>query len=178
MRGKARWALYLFALPWNLTVAWPVVLLVRALWGTDLRWETPPRPRPGNAALVCNLRADSWPARTWYAPWGGTSLGHGIFYNARFAQAGGWSRIQAHEHVHVEQFEVAMLGSAISGAVAAAVLLGLGHPLAAWLTGLGLWWAGYLLMGLSGWTVAYLRGEPAYRGSAHEESAYAQTDGS
>ena len=170
--------LYLFALPWNLTVAWPVVLLVRALWGENLRWETPPSPRPGNAALVCDLRADSWPARTWYARWGGTSLGHGIFYKAGLAKAGAWSQIQTHEHVHVEQFEVSMLGSFVSGAIACAVLLGFGHPLPATLTGLGLWWAGYLLMGASGWTVALLRGEPAYRGSAHEESAYAQADGS
>jgi hypothetical protein len=169
MKTKAQLALYFFALPWNLTIAWPAVLLIRWLWGQNLRWEAPPAPRPGGAVLACDLRPDSWPAKTWYKPWGGTTFGHGIFYGAHVIKGGVWGRIQAHEHVHVEQFEVAMFGSFLSG-VAAAVL---GHSIGG---GLLVWWAGYLFMGVCGWLVAFMRGESPYRGSAHEESAYAQTD--
>ena len=177
MKTKAQPILYFFALPWNLTVAWPAILLIRLFWGENLRWEMPPKPRPGGAVLACNLKPGSWPARTWYARWGATTLGHGIFYNAGRAEAGKWGRIQIHEHVHVEQFEVAMFGSFLSGAFTYAILSGLEHPGYAVLTWVLLWWAGYLLMGVGGWLVAFMRGEQPYRGSAHEESAYAQTDG-
>jgi hypothetical protein len=177
VKTKAQLILYFFALPWNLTIAWPAILLVRLLWGENLRWETPPAPRPGGAVLACDLRAASWPVWTWYKPWGATTLGHGIFYNAGCVEAGKWGRIQTHEHVHVEQFEVAMFGSFFSGALACAILSGLEHPAHAVVTGLTLWWAGYLLMGVGGWLVALMRGEQPYRGSAHEESAYSQADG-
>lgn len=169
MKTKAQLLLYFFALPWNLTVAWPAVLLVRLLWGENLRWEMPPKPLPGGAVLACSIKMDSWPARTWYKPWGGTTLGHGIFYGVNIVKAGEWGRVQTHEHVHVEQFEVAMFGSFLSG-LAAGVF---GHSIGA---GLFVWWAGYLFMGVCGWLVALMRGESPYRGSAHEESAYAQMD--
>ena len=169
MKTKAQIFLYFFALPWNLTIAWPAVLLVRLLWGEYLRWEMPPKPRPGGAVLACNIKMDSWPARTWYKPWGGTTLGHGIFYGVNIVKAGEWGRVQTHEHVHVEQFEVAMFGSFLSG-LAAGIF---GHSIGG---GLFVWWAGYLFMGICGWLVALMRGESPYRGSAHEESAYAQMD--
>lgn len=169
MKTKAQITLYFFALPWNLTVAWPTILLIRLFWGENLRWEAPPTPLPGGAALTCDLRPDSWPARTWYKPWGGTTLGHGIFYGAHITKEGVWGRVQVHEHVHVEQFEVAMFGSFLSGLAAALI----GHSI---FGGLAVWWAGYLFMAVCGWLVAIMRGESPYWGSTHEESAYSQTD--
>lgn len=176
MKTKAQIFLYLLALPWNLTVAWPAVLLIRLLWGHALRWEMPPAPLPGGAVLACDLRPDSWPARTWYKPWGGTTLGHGIFYGAHVIRGGVWGRVQAHEHVHVEQFEVSMFGSAFMGMVSWSVIAELGHGGLAVLVGTLLWWAGGLLTVIGGAAVALMRGESPYRGSAHEESAYSQTD--
>jgi len=165
MKQKMRTiALYFFTLPWDLTVAWPAVLLVRALWGRNLRWEKSPTGL-GVHVLACDLSEGTWPARTWYAKWGGTSLGHGIFYGA---SPGAAERVRAHEHVHVEQFESSMFWSFVNGLWVGAV----GH----WWMGLLVWWLGYFGMAAGGWAVAWLRGEDFYRGSAHEEAARAQTE--
>lgn len=194
-----RWThliLYFVALPWNLLVAWPVVLLVRVFWGKNLRWETPPpytrvKGGGGGPVLTCQMRPGSFPVtpgkwpRGWYlrsrdednpVPWGGTALGHGIFYGP-LVQMDHWSRTRAHEHIHVEQHEVACLGSFIVGIAVLVTLLALGHPTAAWVLFLFLWTTGYLMMGVAGWLAAMLRGEPAYWGSSHEESARAQDNG-
>jgi hypothetical protein len=168
MKPLRRIFTFLVALPNDLLIGWPAVLLVWLFWSEHLRWE--------GEALVCQLKRKSWPARSWYRrrvkgvfverkdgswqTWGGTTLGHAIFYGpARFL--GGdpqfYGQVQQHEHVHVEQCEVSMLQSLV--------------------VGLAAWACGYLLMGVTGWTTAWLRGEDPYRGSTHEESAYAQTDG-
>jgi len=36
------WILYFFCLPWDLTICWPFVCLIRLAVGTDLRWDWPP----------------------------------------------------------------------------------------------------------------------------------------
>jgi len=193
----SHWILYVICLPWDLIVAWPAVLLIRLLWGEELRWEKPPAYTSahgggGGWVLTCKIRKGSFPVtegvwpKGWYLrkeadgkkhSWGGTSLGHGIFYGANVLRMGDkWLRVQAHEHVHVEQAEVAMLRSFIVGLVSGIVLLALGHPLAALFTFLGIWTSGYLMMGVAGWLTAVLRGEPHYWGSTHEESARAQDD--
>jgi len=174
MKTKLHIIAYIVALPWNLTVAWPAILLIRLFWGDHLRWETPPAPGAGGPVLVCELRKGSWPARTWYKKWGGTTLGHGIFYNWGLIRAGHWSSLQKHEHVHVEQFEAAMLSALLTSVWVSIVVAALGHGLAALVLWLLLWWSGGLLGPVGGWIAAWLRGEDPYRGSAHEESAYSQ----
>jgi len=190
------WILYFVALPWNLLVAWPAVLLIRLFWGEDLRWETPPpydrkRGGGGGPCLTCRIRAGSFPVTSgtwpkgWYLyrdgdkvyAWGGTTLGHGIFYGPKGRKGlAEWTRIQAHEHVHVEQAEVAMLRSFITGLAAGAPLWAFGHSGPGVAVFLVIWACGYLMMGISGWLTAVLRGEEAYWGSSHEESARAQDD--
>ena len=153
--------LYITAIIWNITIAWPATLLIRLFWGENLRWEQRPDEILGDGpSLWCDLKPDSWPARTWYEKWGGIS------------SEDGWRDIQHHEHRHVEQFEAAMLRSFIVGGSNAVVLAALGHPIAALVVGLVTWWAGYLLMGIANWLTAALRGEDPYRGSHHEEAAY------
>jgi hypothetical protein len=176
MKTKQHIILYLLALPWNLTIGWPMVLIVRALWGENLAWESPPAPMAGGPVLTCSFRASSWPARTWYSKWGGTTAGHAIIYNAGEQTPGGWSHVQKHEHVHVEQFEGACVSGFILGLLAFVPVISLGHPEAAVGLWLGIWWAGYMLMGIGNWIAAWLRGEDPYRGSAHEESAYSQAE--
>jgi hypothetical protein len=44
-----------------------------------------------------------------------------------------------------------------------------------WLAGV-VWLTGYIQMGVANWTTAWLRGEDPYRGSHHEEAAYAIED--
>ena len=193
MKVKRHIALYIIGAPWNLFAAWPVVLLIRLFWGKGLRWETPPdaNQRGGGPCLTCQIKEGSLPVRKgrwpvgWYLhdrdatpprPWGGTTLGHAIFYgpNGRRGDTE-WTRTQEHEHYHVEQFEAAMVGSFIAGLLAFVVVLLSGRFVGAVLLGAALWALGYVLMGVGGWVAALLRGEPAYRGSQHEESARAQT---
>ena len=193
----SHWILYAVCLPWDVLVAWPIVLLVRALWGAELRWETPPPYSRavgggGGPVLTCRIKPGSWPVtpgrwpRGWYLrtnekgkarPWGGTTLGHGIFYGPLVVRAAdGWLRVQRHEHVHVEQFEVVMLGAFLVAIACFATLLPLGHLVAASVLGGSIWLTGYLVMGIAGWLTALARGEPAYWGSTHEESARAQDE--
>ena len=195
MKVKRHIVLYLICLPWDL-VAYLTVLLIRLFWGKGLRWETPPYSKDmgGGPCLTCQMKEGSLPVRKgrwpvgWYlrdreadvpTPWGGTTLGHGIFYGpfGRYDEDpnNAWTRTQEHEHYHVEQHEAAMVASVITGLATFIVLLALGHPVAATALGVPLWGSGYLLMATGGWLAALLRGESAYRGSQHEESAYAQT---
>jgi len=189
------WILYLVTLPWDLLIAWPVVLIIRLLWGKNLHWETPPpyersKGGGGGPCLTCQIGHGTFPVvpgvfpKGWYynkrtkSAWGGTALGHAIFYgpDGRTDFRSQWSRTQAHEHVHVEQFEVAMLQSLIVGVAAGLVVGFLESALYGSIVFLIIWTLGYLLMGIAGWATATLRGEEAYWGSAHEESARAQDD--
>lgn len=188
------WILYFVALPWNLLVAWPAILLIRWFWGTDLRWETPPyaQERGCGPVLTCNIRPGTFPVtpgrfpKGWYLrketngtlrSWGGTTLGHGIFYGSRIIRSTGtWFSVQAHEHIHVEQFEASMLLSFVIGMISGIVALSLGHPWAGAGLFMGIWSTGYLLMAASGWVTAVLRGEPHYMGAHFEEHAYAEDD--
>lgn len=151
--------------------------------------------------LWCDLKPDSWPTRSWYRSkingklverseglrkvlgrwhtWGATTLGHGGFYGpgaskqfVRNILTEAWVVTEEHENVHVEQFEASMVRSFLVATVVSIELLALGHPIAALVTFLVLWWLGYLLMVVSNWLTAWLRGEDPYRGSLHEEAAY------
>lgn len=188
------WILYVISAPWDLLVAWPIVLAIRVLWGKDLRWETPPpydreKGGGGGPCLSCQIREGSWAVtpgifpKGWYfhkkrnRPWGGTALGHGVFYGPTGRRGPDeWTGTQAHEHVHVEQAEVAMLRSFLIGLATGIVLWALGHAVAGTVVFLTIWTSGYLMMGVAGWLTALLRGEEAYWGSTHEESARAQDD--
>jgi hypothetical protein len=158
-------------------VAWALVLVVRALWGRGLRWESRRGGHlsaglgsaAGGPVLVCQLRASSFPARSFYRDWGATTFGHGIMYGAGVVvtpDTGGWSGLQEHEHVHVKQMEGAMLIALVVGLVTA-LLTGW------WLLGLGIWATGWVQTLAAGWTAAWLRGESVYAESAHEQAAYA-----
>lgn len=191
----SHWILYAVSLPWNLLVAWPIVIAIRLLWGRNLHWETPPpyteeKGGGGGPCLVCQIKPGSFPVRKgiwptgWYLhdrkaervrPWGGTTLGHGIFYGPTI-RMDEWGRTKAHEHVHVEQNEAAMLRSFIVGLAVGIVFWSLGHPVAGTATFLAVWTSGYLMMGVSGWLTAVLRGEPHYWGAHFEEAARAQDD--
>lgn len=188
------WILYIVTLPWDLFVAWPLILVLRLMWGKELRWESPPsyeraKGGGGGPCLTCQFRPGSFPVvpgvfpKGWYfnkrtkSPWGGTALGHAVLYgpNGR-TTVDDWTRTQAHEHVHVEQFEVSMLRGLIVGAFVGAVFVALQKPVVGLVVFLIVWMTGYLLMGVVGWITAVLRGEEAYWGSTHEESARGQDD--
>lgn len=191
--------LYVTALPWDALVAWPACLAVRAFWGEDLRWENRRNhitkkpdgsPAPGGPVLACSIREGSWPVNPkakwpggWYLiksehqeqshprTWGGTTFGHSIIIGPGRSSPGEWTSLEEHEiGVHVEQFEAAMFHGFLLGAFA---YLAGGQTTASLWVGLALWISGYLMFGVANWTTAWLRGEDPYRGSAHEEAAYA-----
>ena len=68
-----------------------------------------------------------------------------------------------------------MVASFIIGLIVAVVLVAQGHLVNGLLLGIFLWTSGYTMMAIGGWFAAVLRGEKAYWGSQHEESARAQT---
>ena len=182
--------LHLVSLPFDL-VSWSLVLLIRGMWGDRLEWENPrAQGRPGLPALTCEFREGSWPVtegkglKGFYlhklkdgriAPWGGTTFFHGIVYgpNRRPPKGDKWAPIQVHEHTHCEQLE--------AFAVLALYEFGL-HFLLSWMgqstagQSLMMFLALPLLGMAANWTTAFLRGEDAYRGSHHEEAAYAADD--
>lgn len=197
---KRHIVLYLTALPWNLLIAWPVVLLIRAFWGENLRWENrrnhipfdkkrDHKPAPGGPFLCASIKEGSWPVNPkakwpggWYLKkiknqrpshvrtWGGTTLGHGVFFGPGRSSPGVWTPLEEHEiGAHGEQFEAAMFRGFLIGLT---VVLVMQSTASLWL-GAALWFTGYLQMGIANWTTAWLRGEDPYRGSAHEEAAYA-----
>lgn len=169
------WILYFFCLPWDLTICWPFVCLIRLTVGMDLHWEWPPVGSSG-PVLVVILRPDSWVAKKWYQGWGGTTFGHGMMYAEGESNPANQpeSPVQVHENVHVEQFEGAAVGGFILGLVTFVVVGCLGHWAAAVQLGMFIWWSSWVVVGIGNIITAWLRGENPYRGASHEEAAYAQ----
>jgi hypothetical protein len=142
---------------WPLFFGTLITLVVRALWGSSMRWE--------QGALVTVLAPTSWPMRSWYKGWGGTCFGYGIML------APGQLALD-HELRHVEQREAASIEGLVLGLL---VLLltrsweGFGALFLCWAGSGWLAYAGGLL-------AAWLRGEKdAYRGNHLEEAAYDAT---
>jgi len=190
MRKSKRYVIvYLFTFPMDL-LTWLSVLFLWICWGTKLQWVS-------YSGLWCELKVNSWPTKSWYRvpfregiakirpiteweqygkwyTWAGTTLGHGGFFGP--GQSGGDgidTDVEVHENVHVEQFEVSMVTSFIMGLLVFGVLLFGGHMQVGIVLGGTLWILGFILMCMGGWLVGFLQGEGAYRGSVHEEGAYA-----
>lgn len=106
LKPWTRYFLYAFTLPTDL-IGWLVVLFVGLAWGTGM-------PTWIDGVLVATMKRDSWPGRTWYAKWGGTTLGHAVFL-----KEGVSPRVLVHELVHVEQFESNGLCAAVIACVLA-----------------------------------------------------------
>jgi len=145
-----RYFLYVFTLPTDL-IGWAVMLFVGLVWGDGT-------PAWNDGVLVTTMRRDSWPIRSWYKRWGGTTIGHAVMLAPNMA-----SSVYTHELVHVEQCEANALCSA-----ALALVLVWWSPLAALLLWITLPWLIYIAAGLC----ALLRGESYYRGNHLEEAAY------
>ena len=144
---------YAFCLPSDL-VAWLVLIWVDLVWGGESEWK-------GGVWWV-RLRENSWPARTWFKRWGATTFGHAVMVGHRLST---WKDegLRGHEMVHVEQYEQ----EAVQGAILFAVFASLGW----WWIGLIWWCLGGFIEMATGFFTAWLRGEPAYRGSHLEEAA-------
>jgi len=142
-----------------------MVLFCWAMWGHKLRWIYGP---------WCELKEKSWPIRTWYSGYGGTTFGHGGILGPGFAGGKGIDTLmERHEDVHVEQHEVAMVVAFTAAGAILAVLLQQPFSVWTWVLPLVVWCSGWPAYLIASWSVAFLRGESLYRGSSHEEAAYA-----
>lgn len=187
----------------DLTIAFPMVLLVRAFWGRDLRWA--------RGVLSCELRPESWALggkvdpstgllrgrfplwwpKGWYLynrraavahdekprSWGGTSIGHGqIFGPGNRGSLEEPSSVEVHEDHHTAQAEAAQMGACLLAHLFFIVATAWGHWLAGLIFLFAVWGlGGNVLNACGGWLVAVLNEHPDgfYRGSAHEIGAYA-----
>jgi hypothetical protein len=148
--------LRLLTLPADI-LGWLIIVFIRLCWGTKLQSK--------EGILTTTLRKDSWPIRSWYKNWGGTTFGHAMMFNPYTENV---NRLFSHEKVHVEQFEVVAI---------------LSLPLAIWLVvqtnyvfaAAVILFSGFINV-LTALFVAWLRGENPYRGSVLEEAAYDSTD--
>ena len=111
---------------------------------------------------MAEFHEDSWPMRSWYKRWAGTTFGHGIIFKPGGNRRN--TRLYKHELAHVEQYERAMLKGLLYGLAAYGVT---GN----WILGLVLWAASGGAFVLCNSVVAFLRGEAFYRGASHEEGA-------
>lgn len=150
---------------WPLFLGTLISLLVHALWGSGMYWD--------GLVLVTELSPKSWPMKTWYRGWGGTTFGYGMMLAPRVLAPKMPDSVLSHELVHVEQLEAA----AISGLMTGLLVLTLTRS----------WWglAALFLCWISAGPLAYiaasvtawLRAEPnAYSGNHMEEAAYNATE--
>jgi hypothetical protein len=159
-RPKRYYLTFLWTGIWDVLL-WVFLVLFRLFFGKRLFWQN---------GLWCEIRKGSWFYKVWAVLFSGMTLGHGGLYGP--GVPGGPeidTGTEFHEHIHVEQFEAAMLLSFVVGVV----MLISGSE----------WWVSALVWLLGGSTAyyaslaqAWLRGEKPYRGSHLEESAYSQTD--
>ena len=164
---KRYWLTYSYTWPYDI-ITWSIVLFIWLLWGTKLHWLE---------GLWCELKPKSWPMRTWYKEWAGTTFGHGGFYApGKAGEKGIDTATEFHEHVHVEQYEGAMLHSFIYGVTAFLTLAYCGHIFTGVVGGSVIWLSGGALSYGCSAIQAVLRGEAYYLGGTKEESAYAQTE--
>ena len=161
-KRPARWWLT-FIWTWQIDILTLLaVLFIRLAWGKAFFWRE---------GLWAELREKSWPMRTWYKGWGGSTFCHGGMI------APGRHDILPHELVHVEQTEARMLAGLVIGLASAAVSLYYGAGLVQALIALELPWFGAWMVGYTASLAqAYIRGEDPYKGSHLEEAANALTD--
>jgi len=151
--------LYAVCLPNDIAMVLSL-LVVRLLWGSSFLIK--------NGGLWVVLKENSKFWDEWTLSYSGVCLGHGGIFASPVKIIS-----VVHEAVHLEQFEVSMLKSFLSASVAFIVCAILCPYKIALMIFLCVWPFGYLFYLISGWLVAFLRGESPYKGSSHEEAAYA-----
>jgi hypothetical protein len=148
------------ALTWPLYVGTLITLVIHAMWGTNKWFE--------KGVLFTRLKAESWPSRTWYRAWAGTTFGYGVMISATASES-----VIDHELIHVEQYQAASIGGLALGLLVLAIthsVWGIAAFFALWML---THWAVYFAATFTAW----LRREPnAYRGNCWEEAAYAETE--
>jgi hypothetical protein len=129
--------------------------VVRLAWGKTSRWDL------GIWWVI--LSEKSWPMRTWYRKWGGTTFGPLSVMLAPSYERN--AEIVAHEAHHAKQMDA----YAFAAFVTAVTFASLGHYVLAVLA----WSFLGVLVYVGGHIAAFGRGENAYTGNVMEQGAYA-----
>lgn len=149
---------YLWCIGVDLFFWFWIGIVLHALWGTKRHWVA--------GCLCLEFKPNSWPTRTWYRTWLGTTFGHTIIYAPEKSGVPGIvdTYSEQHEHIHVHQYEVLQLLSAIL----TATVLSTGFE---W-TKLLILFLGSGFGYLAGMVQALIRGESPYWDNIFEEAAY------
>jgi cbb3-type cytochrome oxidase subunit 3 len=141
-----------------------VGVVLYALWGTKRHWTA--------GCLCLEFKEGSWPTRSWYRRWAGTTLGHTILYNVGRSGKPGIvdTPVERHELIHVHQYQVMQL----LGMIVTAVNVLSGFDFRTEWHALLLLPSAAALAYLVSMLQALIRGESPYRDNIMEESAYAQ----
>jgi hypothetical protein len=162
------WLVYVYCLAGDI-ICWASVLVLWVFFGDKLVWQ--------NGLWVGISKGSFWCRVVAKGIVGGT-MGHGGWYVLDLMGDDGIdTKLEFHEHVHVEQYEVTQLVNVIIQAGHVIMHIVNGQLESTWLMTLLYWMFGGLVGTAAGWIVAILRGERAYRGSQHEEAAYSLEKG-
>ena len=158
MKNFKKILIYIYCLPRDI-FHWLILLLFWSLWGENLRWQR---------GLWFDFKKGSWPMRTWYKNWAGTTLGHGGWYSPNPKEPTIY-----HESRHTKQSEAYFLKTIFLFLYFCIVFILSGNIIlsmatAAIFDGLIPW--------IPNWIHAWLSNLPIYKGSIHEEAAYGLTE--
>jgi hypothetical protein len=152
------------SLIWSLpsaVISWVIVLFIWLFWGTNIQWCD---------GLWCELKLDSWPSRTWYKKWKGTTFVWGGFVShGKLGRRGVVDTpVEVHEHIHTSQFNDFMLLSFLYG-----LSIFIHEPTFEWLIhGSVVWATGSILGYVCSSIHAFILGNSPYRGNMLEKAAY------
>jgi hypothetical protein len=157
VRGLALTLRWISILP-AFVIGMSIAGVVRLAWGKSSRWD--------QGIWWVILDEKSWPMRTWYKPWAGTTFGPtAVMLAPDFEHDASTVRHEAH---HAEQQDA----EAVAGFLFAVLLAAFGHFVFAaivWCT------IGHLVY-FAARVVAVSRGEDGYDGNVMEEGAYGVGD--
>jgi hypothetical protein len=205
MKTLKKAIVYYASAPLDLFVAFPMVLIVRLLWGERLRWrygvlsvllKSGSYPLGGETDVITGFlkfkKIKIWPLGFYLTnrkaavrgqerpkPWSGTAIGHGHLYSPYMRGNKSQTSVEVHELHHTLQAEVDQLYAMFFSHV----LLIVGFITESYVTGLILFcfvwlFGGSIAIIVAGWIVAFLNSHKkgVYMGSAHEIGAYAVGD--
>lgn len=164
---KRQLLLFLFCFPSDI-LGWVLLLVTWVLSGDLIFWQN---------GLWITLKEKSWLGRSLFKNHNGGCICHGGWYKTEILKKGKQinsidTRLEYHEHIHIEQYEVVNLYTVI---ILVPMLCSNPSEKTAILAMI-IWACCWWLFVACSMLVAWFRGEDYYRGNINEESAYSQDE--